>query len=280
MLAQRGMKLLGFLVGWMAIWGAAGSGSRLLAGDGPSDKALAKYGLKRSGPVFILESESEVHAKAEEVRHLSRQLREAVARQRSTLSEKDYQATIKQLNDENNQFKAQLNTVNQTLNRLPRRRGYPANSIVAEEQGELNYYKSQLQMEINQHTAALNQLKSRPFDPKARVQADTEVRNRQEAVHAGAQELRKLVDDVNEKYAALAKESRIKQWLDTPEGPAGVKPKLGPSRVFHLDVKMLEQIERAESAGDESSAPARATRKGRRSRTRPAVAKDSADGPF
>ena len=136
------------------------------------------------------------------------------------------------------------------INRLPRgRRGYPANNIVAEEQQELNYYKNQLQAEISQRTNFLNQLRSKPFDPKARIKADNDVRDRQEALHQGAQDLRKLVDATNEKYAAVAKDPQVKKWLDTPEGPAGVKPKLGPSRAFHLDVKMLEQIERIVGRG-------------------------------
>ena len=87
-------------------------------------------------------------------------------------------------------------------------------------------------MEISQRTNFLNQLKSKPFDPKDRIQADTEVRTRQEAMHQGALELRKLVDEIHEKYAAVGKDAQVKKWLDTPEGHAGVKPKLGPSRTF------------------------------------------------
>ena len=84
-------------------------GGDLRAGEGPSDAELAKHGLKRAGTVLALEAESEVHAKAEEVRHLSRQLSYAQAQQRSTLSEKEYQDTIKGLTAQINQFKNQSN---------------------------------------------------------------------------------------------------------------------------------------------------------------------------
>ncbi len=79
-----------------------------------------------------------------------------------------------------------MNATNQVINRLPRgRRGYPANNIVADEKVELTYYKTQLQAEITWRTNSMNQLKSKPFDPKARIQADNEVRDRPGSVAAG-----------------------------------------------------------------------------------------------
>ena len=136
-------------------------------------------------------------------------------------------------------------------------------------------------MEISQRTTFLNQLKSKPFDPKAKILADTEVRNREEALHQGVLDLRKLVDGVHEKYTALGKDPQVKKWLDTPEGHAGVKPKLGPSRAFLMDEKMLQRLE-AQSAADEPGAatPTKAVRKRRRSKARrPASTADEAS-PF
>jgi hypothetical protein len=233
------------------------------AGETPSDTALAKYGLKRVGVVLALEAESKVHAKAEEVRQLSRQLSYAVAQQRSTLSEKEYQDTIKELTAQINQFKAESNAATQAMNRIPKRRGYPVNNILAEEYQELIYYRNQLQMEVNQRQAFVNQLKSKPFDPKDRIKLDNEVRTRTEELHQGALDLHKLVDGVHEKYAAVEKDPQVKKWLNTPEGSAGVKPKLGPSRAFLQDEKMLERIERA--ADEPDTAAPKASRKGRRS---------------
>ncbi len=57
------------------------------------------------------------------------------------------------------------------------------------------------------------------------------------------------MDEVHEKYAAVAKDPQVKKWLDTPEGHAGVKPKLGPSRAFLLDEKMLQRLERPVGSG-------------------------------
>jgi hypothetical protein len=262
------------LIGFVFI----GLGGGLHADEPPSDKMLEHHGLKRSGPLFVLEAEAPAHAKAEEVRDLSRQWSHAVAQQRATVSEKEYQDTIKELTNELNQLRAESNVVAQNLNRIPKRRGYP---VYVQEFQELTVYRNQLQMEISQRTNFLNQLKSKPFDPKERARADAEVRTRQEAMHQGALELRKLVDEIHAKYAAVGADPQVKKWLDTPEGHAGVKPKLGPSRVFLQDEKLLERVER-DSAADEAFAPAqKAARKSRRTTKakRPAVS-GNAGSPF
>lgn len=273
--------VLGLVLGLSAV----GAGGGLRAGEPPSDRMLQKHGLKRSGPLFVLEAESAALEKAEEIRGLSHDLNAAVARQRSTLSEKEYQETIKELTAELNQLKAQSNVATQTLNQLPRfrtRRGtYYANNNVTEEAAELGYYRSQLQMEINQRDAFLKQLKSKPFDPRDRLKADAEVHNREEALRQGAGELRKLVDDVRAKYAEVAKDAQVKKWLQTPEGSANVKPRLGPSRAFVLEEKMLERVERQTSSGEPFAASPKASRKGRHTTKarRPSASGDAAN-PF
>jgi hypothetical protein len=233
----------------------------LRAGEPPSDRMLEERGLKRAGPLLILLDEAAVHSKADEVRGLQHDYMQAVARRRSTLSEKEYQDTIRELNAELNQLKAQSNSVTAAMNRMPRRRGYPANT---EEYQELTYVRNQLQMQISQGTAFLNQIKSQPFDPKARLKADVEAQDKQQALNQGALGLRTLVDEVRQKYAAISKNPDVKRWLDTPEGHAAVKPKLGPSHTFKMDEKLLERIERETGSADPFAPAHKATRKGRR----------------
>ena len=152
---------------------------RSQAGDEtPSDQLRSKLGLKQAGTFLILEAESEVHSKITDARRLSRELSNAIMRQQSTVSEKDYQATIKQLNEETNALRAQLNSTNQMINQLPKFRGRLASSMAMEQNYELNQYKSQLNWEINQRTAFLAQLRSNPFDPKAKLRLDSEVRDK------------------------------------------------------------------------------------------------------
>jgi hypothetical protein len=270
-------RALGLILGLTLV----GAGIGLRAGEVPSDKALDQKGLKRAGAVLVLQAESEVHAKAEEVRRLSAQRSHAVAQQRATLSEKEYQDTIKELTAEVNQIRSEINAATQNMNRIPKRRGYPVNNILAEQYQELSYYRSQLQMEADQRTAFLTQLKSRPFDPMDRIKADAEARNREEAMHQGAQDLRKLVDGVHAKYASLAQDPGVKKWLDTPEGPAGVKPRLGPSRAFLQDEKLLERVERVSAADEPGDQAPKASRKGRRTiKARRAAGSGNAVSPF
>lgn len=267
--------VLGSFLGLMVL----GVGGGVRASEPPSDRMLEERGLKRAGPLFVLEDETIVQAKTDEVRAMGQQLNHAIAKQRATLSEKEYQDTIKELNNELNQLRAQSNLVTQNINRIPKRRGYP---VYYEEYQELTYYRNQLQMEISQRTAFLNQIKSQPFDPKARIKADADVQTRRNELQQGAQELRKLIDDVKEKYTAVGKDPKVKKWLDTPEGHAGVKPKLGPSHTFKLDEKFLERIERETGSDDPFGATQKAaTKKGRRTtRTKHAAGSGNAGSPF
>ena len=170
-------------LGLWAVLMVASAGAGVHAGEPPSEEVLAKLGLKQAGNTLVLEAESEVHDKTSEVRRLARELSNAVMLQRSTMSEKEYQNAIKELNAETTQLRSQLNTTNQMISRLPKYRGRFMNNMVAEQNYELNVYKQQLQWEINQRTNFLNQLKRQPFDPKARLKRDYEVRDKQEALH-------------------------------------------------------------------------------------------------
>lgn len=270
--------VVGSLVGWVVLAGA----SPLVAAEPPSEKMLQKRGLKRAGEMFVLEAETPVREKAQEVRNLARDWRHALAIQKSTLSESQYQATIKELTNELNQLKAQSNAAQQTMNRLPKmrsRRGgtYFSNNYVTEEYQELNYYKNQLQMEINQRNAFLSQLRSQPFDPKARIRADADVESKKNALQEAVTELRKLVDDAIPKYEVVKKDIEVAKWLQIPEGPAHIKPKLGPSRAFLNDVKSLEQLERQLSP---DAPAAKSTHKGHRPKTRRSANTDSTSAPF
>ncbi len=169
------------------------------------------------------------------------------------------------------------------MNRIPKRRGYPVNNILAEEYQELAYYRNSLQMEINLRQAFVNQLKSKPFDPKDRVKADNEVRTRNEALHQGRRISASSWTASTRSTRRSEKDPQVKKWLNTPEGSAGVKPKLGPSRAFLLDEKMLERVER-ETSPDEpfsTSQPAKASRKGRHgTKVKHAAKSKNTESPF
>ncbi len=272
---------------FLAVMVLAGSGAGTSAADdSASDPALAKLGLKLAGAAVMLEAESEVHSKATEVRQLARQWSNAVMQQRSTVSEKEYQSTIKGLTDETNALKNELNATNRMLGQLPMNRGRYINNYAAQEASDLRAYQQQLNWEIAQRNTFLGQLKSQPFDPKAKLKIDAEVRDKSEALHQAVMDLRKLVDETGEKYKELAKNDEAKKVVSGLEKKTGTKLKLSPSRQYHLEVKYLERVER-EVSGDSSAAGAttkpsrKAHRTGKAKRSsKPAAGADDSGSSF
>jgi hypothetical protein len=243
-----------WLIGVTTLLMAADVASTLRAAEPAAEGALEKLGLKPAGNMLILEAEAPVHSKTDEIRRLARELSNTIMQQRSTLSQKDRDAAIKELNAEINQFRSELNAANQAINRVPKfRRGY-ANNFVREEVAEMNLYKTQVQWEINQRTTFLNQLKSTPFDPKARDKLDTEVQEQRDTLRQAVSDLRRLVDTTHEKYVALAKDPAYKKALGSLRSETGTTFRPGPSRQFNDDVKLLEKLERMISPSDSGGA--------------------------
>lgn len=261
---------LAWIPGLLAVMILAGAGAGTSAEDSPADKALAKVGLKHAGALAVPEAESDVHAKTTEARQIYRDWSNAVMQQRSTVSEKEYQATIKALTNETNELRKELNNTNQMLNSIPTFRGRAVSSYAYQQEYDLNAYKQQLQWEINQRTTFLNQLKSQSFDPKAKIKLDTEVRTKKEALHKAVMDLRKLVDETDEKYKELSKNDEVKKVLTSLEKKSDTKLKLGQSRQYHLDVRYLEKMEQESGSVESatSNAPGKAAKKGRRTKAR------------
>jgi small-conductance mechanosensitive channel len=266
----------------------ADPGGSALGGDDPKPDAFSRHGLKPAGNIYVLESESAVKTKTNEVRLLSRQLRYALMQQQGVVSPEEYQRTIKGLDDRTKQLRAEINLVNQQMNQVPRynggryRGGGFSNNYAAELYNEAQVYKNQLQMELNQDTAYLNQLKSQPFDKESRSKVDADVHDRRQALEKAVGELRQAVDATNEKYAQLAKDDEVKKALDDRYWTTKSKVKLGPSKEFEADVKLLERIETESSGGDAKASPSKSLKKNKKSsRTkRSSRVPDDAGSPF
>ena len=168
------------------------------------------------------------------------------------------QKTVKTLGTQINQLKSEINAVNQQMNQVPRSNSrysrYSggmnfANNNAAEMYEELLAYRNQVQAEITQDTYFLNQLKSKPADPKAKERIDSEVRDRRDAYHQALLDLRKLVDSANAKYEEVTKDGEVKKTLRVLGKGQSETLKLGPSHEFSTNVKLLEKLEKAESSG-------------------------------
>jgi hypothetical protein len=257
---------LGWAASVLTVFLALDGRAPVLAADGPENAVLKKNGLKVVGSLAVLETETEVKNKLSDLRRISRQLNYSLMQQQGTMSPEDFQKAIKGLGAEINQMKAQINALTQQMNRMPRgRRGF-LNNFVADQYAELNLARIELQDQVNQEVAWLNQLKSQHADPKSKDKIDGEVRDRRDAYHQALLEYRKLADDATEKYAALAKDNDVKKAMEAVRKAMGTRIKLGPSRDFTSNLKLLEKYEKAEASGEPDETT---TKPGRRSRIGP-----------
>jgi len=238
------------------------------AEDGPEKDVLKKHGMRVLGSLWVLEAESDFKNKLTDARRQVRQLNHAVMLQQGTLSPKDYQDTVKAVTNQINQMNAQINAFNRQMSGLPRRRGMLMNNYVQEQYNELLMYRNQLQMEVSQESAWLNQLKAQQSDPKSKEKIDAEVNDRREAYHQALLDVRTMVDSAHEKYAELAKSDEVKKALIMAGKGVRDKPKLGPSHDFLNNVKLFEKLEKAESGEDAKGSKAKPRRSRLRSKNR------------
>jgi uncharacterized coiled-coil DUF342 family protein len=236
---------------------------RARAADGPANDTLKKNGLHIAGTLALVDEEPQIKTNLAEARRLSKQLNYSLMQQKGTLSPAEMQQTVKNISNEINQLRSEMNAAGQQMNAVPKWRGRFVSNDAGMIYAQLNAYRSQLQMEISQDSAFLNQLKSQTADPRARDKIDSEVRDRRDAYHQALIELRKLVDSATDKYAELAKNDEVKKALTLVGKGQKVKPKLGPSHDFHTNVKLLERLEKAESGGETEAAESKPTRRSR-----------------
>jgi hypothetical protein len=220
------------------------------AADGPASKTLKKHGLRIVGSLAVVDEEAAIKSKLIEARRLSKQLSYSLTQQQATLSPKELQQNLKNVSEQINQLKSEMTAANQQLNSIPRYRGRFMSNDASQLYAQLTSYRIQLQMEIEQDSLFLNQLKSQPADPKAKEKIDSDVRDQRDAYHQVLVELRKLVDSTHEKYEALAKDDQVKKALEIEGHGLREKPKLGPSHDFLNNAKLLEKLETAESGGE------------------------------
>jgi len=214
------------------------------AAESPQEEILKKNGLKAMGPMYVLEAESDVKQKVGEVKLLSKQWNHARLLQQSTLSPKEHQAMIQGLTGQANQLRAEINAVNQQINRLPRFRGRLANNYAQSEYQDLIASRNQLNFALNQQNMQLGQLRSHPPDPKAKQKIDDEVQAKHDEYVQAVHDLSQLVTTTKDKYAALAKNDEVTKSLAGLDPAIKPRPQLGPSHAFHENAKLVERLEK------------------------------------
>jgi hypothetical protein len=251
--------------------------SSVRAAGNPAEELLKKHGLKLVGSLYVLELESDVQTKMNELNRQAAKLKLARVKQSATPTAKDREQAIKNLNDEISEYRTQINMANQQISQTPfmgNRRGFGGgygNNYTTAAYQQLVAYRNQLQASVNQGQALLNQLKNEKYDPAAREKADAEVRDLRDSYHEGLLDVRKQVDAAIEKYAELAKDEQVKKALDSVAKRAQLSLKLGPSPRFQSEVKLLERLEKASADAEaepekSASKAARPSRKSVRSK--------------
>jgi hypothetical protein len=216
-----------------------------LAGDSPADEVLSRNGLRREGPIYVLDAEADVKSKLKHVRLLSRQLNEARIRQASVGSPADYQNLVRELSTRVTQIRAEIAAVGQQMSRVPRFRGRIANNFVQADYAQLAAYRNELNAALNQQNALLSQVKSRPPDPKQAQKLSGEVESRRDEYNQAVSELIELVRSTRAKYASLEKNAEVKKALAALEGTVKPSPRLGPTHEFQGIVKLVEKLEKS-----------------------------------
>ncbi len=249
------------------------------AEESQEEKVLKSHGLKHAGDIFVLDTEARIKTKVREIRQLTRQLTNDQIRQQATLSPGEYQQALKGLGDQINQYRNQINSAQQQMNNLPKYRGRLATPYAMQQYQDLSAYSAQLQAEVYQESAYLNEIKSQPPDPKAKGKLDAQINDRREALQQAIKDLRELVDTAREKYAELAKNDEVQQVLQKLGVGAKTKPKLGPSHEFSTDVKLLEKMESDETSEPDAAVQPKHARPKRRTIREKRAAKPAAGAP-
>lgn len=229
--------------------------SAALADPPPQEAALKKHGLVKAGDYFLIADDAQARTKIEEARKASKAWRMAEMRKASTASVQDFQNYLKQLSAEVAGYKTQINAANAQINAASRgRRGF-SNSMVVEARNEMTAYRNELQLEMNQLNQTISQLKSHPVKPEDKARAEGEARDLREALEKAVKDARESVDAATKKYEELGGDADVKKQLEQLGVGVKMKPKLGPSRGFVTQVKVLEKLER-EIESPAAAAPA------------------------
>jgi clan AA aspartic protease (TIGR02281 family) len=222
----------------MPAW--AGATARAL-GEKPED-VLKSHGLKKSGSTYVLASEADVQKKVNEARLVSRQLNYALSQQDAVeQGAEGRKAMVQELTQERINLNQQMGVIGQQLDAM----GQPNGNITA------TAARNQLVTQHNQVVAALeivtdriNLLREQGADPRLAQKMGAEVARRRESYLQVVLDLRQLVDKTTAEYAELAEDDTIKGAMAAVGAGTKVAPKLGPSRAFEDNVKLLVKAEK------------------------------------
>jgi clan AA aspartic protease (TIGR02281 family) len=228
-------------ISWLAIAvGVSLASSHVILGaDQPSaDAALKSHGLKRIGITYVLTSEGEFQKKISEARLESRKLAALVNQQRAfEQGIEGGKALGQELLQQRISLNQQLSEVDRQMDAFGAANPVERNQLVAEH--------NQLVASLNIVTDRLNLLNSQRADSKWKQDLDAEVSRGRAAYIQTVLSLRELADRIVNQYDELVKNDEVQQALRAAGSTSKTALKLGPSREFLANIKLLGNVEKS-----------------------------------
>jgi clan AA aspartic protease (TIGR02281 family) len=211
--------------------------------DSNPEEVLKSHGLKRSGSTYVVASESDVQKKLNEARLASRQLNHALAEQNAAeQGAHGRRALLQELIEERIGLTQQMALVDQSLAAMGRTGG---NAAAAFQHNQLVNQHNQLVAALNILSDQINLLRDTGADPQLADKVSAAVAQRREFYLQSILDLRQMVDKTRAEYAELAQDDSIKQAISALASKSKSAAKLGPSRGFEENVKLLEKAEKS-----------------------------------
>jgi len=213
------------------------------ADESDPEGVLKSHGLKRSGSIYVVAAEADVQKKLNEARLASRQLNYALMEQDAALQgAQGRKALVQELTQERIALTEQLRAVDQGVDAMG---GPNGNAAVAFQRNQLVNQHNQLVSTLNILTDRINLLRDQGDDPQLAEKRSAAVARRRESYLQSILDLRQIVDKTSALYAEMAQDDTIKQALSALASKSKSPPKLGPSRGFDENVKLLEKAEKS-----------------------------------
>ena len=225
--------------GGFAAFLAVGAAGGLRAEDQSAEDVLKSHGLKRVGTTYVLgPAEADVQRKVNELRLLSRQLNFALQQQEALeQGTQDREAMIQEMLQQHLVLNEQIAALDREID--------GGGNFYAAGRNQLINQRNQIVLANNGLIARIKLLQSQGSDSKVRQQIQSEVPRRREAYTQAVLDLRKLVDATSHAYTELSSKGEVTKALEAIGRTAPAPPKLGPSRAFQDNVKLLERVEKS-----------------------------------
>ncbi len=211
----------------------------VLAADPDPESVLKDHSLKPSGWVYVVESEASFHWKVIDAR--SRYQDWSAARARLIEQEQEA-AAIQELTAESAQIQQNIAQARRQMangsygGRFAAQYRRIRNQEIA---AEIN----QAQAMLDAMTQELSRLRKKAPKPLEKKGVEEEASQRRDALREAVIELRTQADKIAQTYHDLHKAKEVEQAIAAIGSRDGSKPKLGPSREYQADLKILHKLE-------------------------------------